>query len=196
MIERVVKSWDWFKERAEGRHTKAWLLILSFTESFIFIIPPDPLLSAIILAGSPRWWYYAIITTVASVVGAIVGYVVGGFFFDTLGTFVINTYSLQNELSLVSSYFEKNTFGVIIFSAITPIPFKIFVLTAGFLKVNFLIFLVASIIGRGLRYGIVSYGTHLLGGKALEIAKKYSTFVTIISVFVFVLYILYIVIKS
>ena len=125
MIEHITKSWEWFSGRAEGAHTKAWLLALSFTESFIFIIPPDPLLSAIILAGSSRWKYYAFITTIASVLGAVLGYLIGVFFFETVGTFIIHTYSLESNFTLVQENFDKNTFGVILFAAVTPIPFKV-----------------------------------------------------------------------
>ena len=193
MIEHFTKSWEWFKERAEGVHTKAWLIILSFTESFIFVIPPDPLLAAIILAGSPRWQYYAAITTVASIAGAIVGYVFGEFFFDTIGAFIIHTYGLTEDFAVVQGYFSDNTFGVILFSAITPIPFKVFVLMAGFLKVNFIAFIVASIIGRGVRYFAIAYAVHAFGERALLVAKKHSTAVTILSFVLFGLYLLYIV---
>ncbi|PIR86311.1 cytochrome B [Candidatus Kaiserbacteria bacterium CG10_big_fil_rev_8_21_14_0_10_43_70] len=193
MIEHITKSWEWFSVRAEGAHTKAWLLALSFTESFIFIIPPDPLLSAIILAGSSRWKYYAFITTIASVLGAVLGYLIGVFFFETVGTFIIHTYSLESNFTLVQENFDKNTFGVILFAAITPIPFKVFVLMAGFLKANFFAFILASILGRGARYALVAFATHKLGGRALTIARRHSMSVTVISFFVFVLYILYIV---
>jgi membrane protein YqaA with SNARE-associated domain len=192
MIGYLHKSWSWFKERAESPHTKGWLLLLSFTESAIFVIPPDPLLAAIILAGSPRWVYYTIITTVASVLGAIFGYILGDFFFDTVGVLLINTYGLGSELEYVQKLFEGNAFGVILFSAITPVPFKIFVLSAGFLKINLVAFLSATILGRGLRYTLVAYTTHALGERALHVARKYSTAVTIVSIIVFAFYILYI----
>ena len=193
MIGHIHKSWEWFKERAEGTHTKAWLLILSFTESFIFIIPPDPLLAAIILAGSPRWVYYVAITTLASVLGAVFGYVIGVFFFDTVGVFLTHTYGLEEEIAVVREYFDGNTFGVMLFAAFTPIPFKVFVLIAGFLKVNFLMFLLASIIGRAGRYVIVAYTTHKLGDRALGVAREYANVITIVSVVLFILYFLHIV---
>jgi len=196
MIGKLTRGWEWFKGRAEGGHTKAWLVALSFTESFIFIIPPDPLLAAIILAGSKRWHYYAAITTIASIAGAAVGYMIGVFFFETFGVFLLNTYGLTDDFTVVQGYFNENTFGVILFSAITPIPFKVFVLMAGFLKVNVIAFIAASIIGRGVRYVAIAYLVHRFGEKALTAAKRHSTLVTILSFSLFVLYVLYIVLKK
>jgi len=189
----IQKGWGWFVERAESTHTKWWLALLSFTEASVFVIPPDPLLAAIILAGSQRWLYWALFTTVISIVGGIAGYILGAFFFDAFGVSFISFYGLQTEFEDLKVYVAEGAFGIILLGALTPLPYKIVVLASGFLKVNFFVFLLASIVGRGLRYGIVSYGTYILRDDALRIAKKYSVHITIASIVVFAIYVLYII---
>lgn len=185
-----TRSTQWFRERAHGAYAKAWLFFLSFSESSFLFIPPDILLIAILLAHSRKWFYYSILTTVASVLGAVFGYAVAVFFFDTIGIKIIHFYNLEVHVDYARLLFNNNAFLVIFTGAFTPIPYKVFVLMAGFLKVNFFIFLVASIIGRGLRYFVVSYAVHLFGKQATVFISRYSAALTvsvIILVAVFIL---------
>ncbi|MCW9054822.1 MAG: VTT domain-containing protein [Candidatus Pacebacteria bacterium] len=174
-----TRSIDWFKQRAHGAYAKAWLFFLSFTESSFLFIPPDILLIAILLAGSRQWMYYGLLTSVASILGAVFGYVVALFFYDTLGIHIVDFYHLKEEVVLAQTLFNNNAFWVIFTAAFTPIPYKVFVLAAGFLKVNFFVFLVASIIGRSLRYIIIAYVVHLLGERAVKLLSRYSIALTI-----------------
>lgn len=185
------RAWYWFAEHAHGAHAKFWLFLISFAESNFFLIPPDPLLAGILLAGSTRWAYYATLTSVASILGAVVGYVVAAFFFDVAGAPVIAFYGLEQEFQVVQSYFDQNTFGVMLFAAFTPIPFKVFVLTAGFLRVDFLLFLLASALGRSARYFLIAFMVHRFGERAISIAKRYSRSVTIAAFVIFAIYIVY-----
>jgi len=194
MIQRIIvwqtHSTEWFRERAHGAYAKAWLFFLSFTESSFLFIPPDILLVAILLVSARQWFYYATLTTVASVLGAVFGYAVAVFFFDTIGIKIIHFYNLEGHIDFARSLFNDNAFWVIFTAAFTPIPYKVFVLAAGFLKVNFFAFLVASIIGRGARFFTVSYTVHLFGKQAVVLISRYSVALTlgvIILIAVFVL---------
>ena len=181
---------EWFKSRAHSAYAKAWLFFFSFTESSFFIVPPDPLLGAILLAGSRQWLYYAVLTTVASILGAIFGYAIAVFFFDTIGVRIIEFYGFGNEMETVRVLFSDNAFWVIFTAAFTPIPYKVFVLAAGFLKINFFTFLVASIVGRGLRYFIIAYAVHVLRDRAAAFLSRYSVAITvavIVAIGVFIL---------
>jgi len=173
------KKWEWFVERAEGAHTKAWLAALSFTESSVFVIPPDPLLIAVVLAGG-RWIYYGLFTALFGIMGAAFGYLLGAFLFDALGAPLVVLYGWEVEIAAVRELFAGGTFLVTLTAAFTPIPFKVFVLTGGFLKVNFFIFLLASAIGRSARYLAVAYATHALGHQAAVLIKRYSILFTIL----------------
>ena len=190
MIAWQTRSTEWFKERAHGAYAKAWLFFLSFSESSFLFIPPDILLVAILLASSRKWFYYATLTTTASVLGAVFGYAIAVFFFDTIGIKIIQFYNLEGYTELARSLFNDNSFWVIFTAAFTPIPYKVFVLASGFFKINFFVFLTASIIGRGLRYFIISYAIHLFGKRATSFLSRYSmalTFAVVILVLVFIL---------
>lgn len=181
-------KWEWFVERAQGVHTKAWLFALSFTESSVFIIPPDPLLIAVLLAGSSRWLYYATLTTVASVLGALFGYILGATFFDLLGEPLIALYGWRDEFLLVQELFSRDAMGILLLAAFTPIPYKVFVLAAGFLSVNPFVFLATAVIGRGVRYFLVAYATHRFGTYAIDLVRRYSTAATIAAVVIIIAY--------
>ena len=185
-----TRSTDWFKVRAHGAYAKAWLFFLSFTESSFLFVPPDILLIAILLVNSRQWFYYATLTMVSSVLGAVFGYAVSVFFFDTIGIKIIHFYNLESQMELVRSLFNKNAFWVILTAAFTPIPYKAFVLAAGFLKINFFTFLVASILGRSLRYSVIAYAVHRFGDRATTFLSRYSislTFGVVILITVFII---------
>ncbi len=194
MIENIIKlqtrSTEWFRERAHGAYAKAWLFFLSFSESSCLFIPPDILLVAILLTGSRQWFHYATLTTIASVLGAVFGYAVAVFFFDTVGIKIIHLYNLEGPMEVVRTLFNNNAFLVIFTAAFTPIPYKVFVLMAGFLKVNFFIFLMASIVGRGLRYFIISYTVRMFGKRATVLLSRYSIAITISILILIVIFIL------
>ncbi len=180
--------------RAHGAHAQAWLVFFSFTESSFLLIAPDLLLVAMLLAGSERWFYFATLTVAASVAGGIFGYVIGAFFFDTVGIRVVEFYGIMDEIESMKVLFDANAFWTIFIAAFTPIPYKVFVLAGGFFKIDFLIFIVASILGRGLRYYIIAYIVHLYGERVARILLRYFNISAIALVVLTVLYILYIVI--
>lgn len=177
-------SWQWFKERAHGTHAKTWLAALSFSESSFFVIPPDILLVAILLAGSSRWIYYASFTTIVSVVGAVFGYVVGALFYDTLGIRIVELYSLEEEFHYVGNLFDNNAPWVIFLAAFTPIPYKVFVLSAGFFKIHFFLFILVSIVGRGTRYFLIAYLVHAFGEHVTRMFVRYSNIATAVVVII------------
>ena len=180
----------WFKERAQGAYAKAWLFFLSFSESSFLFIPPDVLLIAILLAHSRKWFHYALLTTVASVLGAVFGYAVAVFFFDTIGINIIEFYNLSENINSARVLFNNNAFLVIFTGAFTPIPYKVFVLMAGFLKINFFVFLMASIVGRGLRYVVIAYAVHIFGKRSVVFISRYSVALTVGVVILFTVFIL------
>lgn len=174
------KWWKWFEARAHGTQAKAWLALLSFTESSFFLIPPDLFLIAILMAGSERWVYYAALTTIASVLGGIFGYFLGYFFYDTIGSTVIDFYNLSAHVEKASNLFDDNTFLVMFTAAFTPIPYKVFVLLGGFFKVTIVQFLLASILGRGMRFFIVAFLMHRFGEGFTRVALKHLDIFTLL----------------
>lgn len=187
-MEWLKKTKTWFIERAHTAHAKAWLILLTASEAIFFPIPVDPLLVAILLVNSAKWLRYAFITAVASVVGAFIGYFAGLFFFDFIGQPIISFYNLQDQFDYVQSILNDGVFFFTLVSAIVPIPFKIFVLAAGFTKANLFLFILAAILGRGARYFGVAYITHRFGAQAVTITKRYTLPLTVVGATVILLY--------
>src|SRR3989344_7527998 len=106
MLEYIAgvrdRSWAWFKERAHGKHAIFWLCALAFSEAIISPIVPETLLVAMLLAGSQRWRFFSAITSLASIAGGIVGYMIGMFLFQTIGAGLISLYGLEEAFSAAS----------------------------------------------------------------------------------------------
>lgn len=174
------KMWRWFCARVHTTHAKVWLAVISFTESSFFIIPPDVLLIAMLLAKNSNWRYLALLTTVASVAGAMFGYIIGAFFFSSFGESIITFYGLEHAFIQVGDWFDRFAFSVMFIAAFTPIPFKVFVLAGGFFKINFFAFLIASIIGRGARFFLVAWVTARYGERTIKACMRFADVLTIV----------------
>ncbi len=176
------KAWEWFQARAASKHAEAWLASLSFSESSFFLIPPDALLIPMLAAGAGRWVRLAIITTVASVSGAVFGYLMGHFFFEQVAQPIIVMYGLTEEFAHVGALYAQGTFIIVLLAAFTPIPYKVFVLAGGFFGVPFLPFLVASIVGRGARFFLIAWLAHRFGPRAAELFLAHFKIATVVVV--------------
>jgi membrane protein YqaA with SNARE-associated domain len=176
------RTWEWFRQRAAGRHAEMWLAILSFTESSVFLIPPDVLLIAMLSAGATRWKRLALLTTVASLAGAVFGYVLGYAVFESIGRFIVELYGLEEEFATVGQLYTQSTFFVVLIAAFTPIPFKVFVLAGGFFSVPFMPFMLGSLVGRGARFYLVAFLAHRYGPRAAELFIRNFNFITVIAV--------------
>lgn len=191
MEERLRRAHGWFAKKADTAHARIWLAAFSFTESSIFFIPPDPLLAAMVFVHKDRWVTYTVLTAIASIVGAVFGYVVGAVLFETVGIRIVELYSLQEYMESATMLIESSVFIFTLTAAFTPIPFKVAVLAAGFTKANFVAFFVATVVGRGARYAIVGYVAKVFGENAERIMKRFWLFATIVGIVILVLYALY-----
>lgn len=147
------------------RQKIVWLSLISFVESSFFPIPPDPFLMFAVINKPNNWKRYFWIVTVFSVLGGMFGYLIGAFFFDLVGARLIEFYSLESQFELVFELFAKYSFMIVFVSAFTPIPYKIFTIASGLFGINFLAFVIASFVGRSLRFLIVAYLMKVFGEK-------------------------------
>ena len=182
---------------ASHKSSKYFLGFISFIESFIFPIPPDIFIIPMTIAKRDQWARIALIATVASVLGACLGYFIGYVFFNEIGIKIFELYGVDNALFLkekVSS--DGGTIAWITLLAIagfTPVPFKLLTITSGFVHFNLLYFVIVSFVTRGLRFFIVAF---LIGnfGPAMKkiIEKKLITvsiiFSIILAIFAFFVY--------
>ncbi len=155
-----MKVFGWLYDRvllwSKHRRAPAILTGLSFSESIFFPIPPDVMLAPMAMTQPHRAWYFAFLTTVASVVGGIVGYWLGYFAFEPLVLPLVEWAGYQDKLARVTDWFQAYGFWIIFIAGFSPLPYKLFTVTGGMLQVMFLPFVLGSLISRGLRFFIVA----------------------------------------
>ena len=151
---------------AEHRYASHYLFFLSVAESSFFPIPPDVMLAPMCLAKPSKSFSYALITTVGSVLGGIIGYCIGFFSFELVEP-LIESIGYAHKFDVVKEWFDNWGFWAILVAGFSPIPYKVFTVTAGLLGMYFLPFVLASIIGRGARFYLVAYLVSL-GGDGLR----------------------------
>lgn len=173
---------DWVLRHSRGAKAKWTLFLVSFSESSFFLIPPDVILIAILVTAPKKYLYYAGLTTVASVLGALFGYLIGFFFFETIGQWVVTLYSLEEEMIYVGELFARNAFWAIFVSAFTPVPYKVFTIGAGFFRIDLFVFILASILGRGLRFLIIGLFMNRFGPTMGRMMYRYFNYLALIFV--------------
>ena len=156
------KALAWSKHR----HASKYLAILSFAESSFFPIPPDVMLAPMALSQPKKAFHFALLTTIASVLGGILGYGIGYFLFDSIAGWLETTHYWGKYLQ-AEQWFNDWGFWAIFVAGFSPIPYKVFTIAAGALQMLFLPFVVASLIGRGARFFLVAM-LLAMGGKKLE----------------------------
>ncbi|WP_284298173.1 YqaA family protein [Thalassotalea loyana] len=161
------KLYEWTMQWAEHKFAPRALAFLTFIESIIFPIPPDVLLAPMVLSKPEKAWNFATIATVSSVLGGALGYLLGAWMFEPIIEPVINQLGWAHKLEQVMLWFEQWGVWVVFIAGFSPIPYKLFTVSAGFLGLAFIPFLIASTIGRGMRFFLVA-GLIKLGGKEME----------------------------
>ncbi len=142
-----------------SRQQKApyYLSLLSFLESFILPFPPpDVMLAPMALARPARALYFAGLTLVFSVLGGLVGYLIGAFLFDLAQPFIVD-WGYQARFETVTDWFERWGFWAVLVAGFSPVPYKVFTIAAGVLNLAIIPFLLASIIGRGTRFFLLAW---------------------------------------
>jgi membrane protein YqaA with SNARE-associated domain len=158
---------------ASHKRAPYFLAGVSFVESSIFPIPPDVMLVPMVLGKPLQAWYYAFISTVASVLGGLFGYMLGYFAFDAFGSVIIEYFGYEAQYSQVVGWFTTYGWIAVLVAAITPIPYKVFTLAAGALRMPILGFVLASIIGRAIRFFLVAALVKTVGKKLEAKLLKY-----------------------
>jgi membrane protein YqaA with SNARE-associated domain len=151
---------------AKHRHAPWYLSGLSFAESSFFPIPPDVMLAPMSLANPARAWWFAGITTVASVIGGLFGYLIGLFAFDLVEPLIRSAGYWPKYLE-TKEWFDRWGFWAVFLAGFSPIPYKIFTISAGVISMSLVPFMLASLIGRGSRFFLVS-ALMAWGGERME----------------------------
>jgi membrane protein YqaA with SNARE-associated domain len=141
--------------KAAHPHAVWWLALFAFVEASFFPIPPHPLLGIMCLAEPKKAIRFAMIATFASVLGGLLGYAIGYFLYETLGTQLLALLGLTESFPKAACYLREYGAEIIMIKGATPIPFKLLTITAGFIAMPLLVFIGASIISRAISFMIV-----------------------------------------
>ena len=177
---------------AAHKSSKYYLAAVSFIESSFFPIPPDVMVIPMVISKKNDFFQIFLITTLFSVLGGILGYFIGAFFFD-FGMEVMTFYGYENELSnLKNSLINSEGFyawlGILFLAGFTPLPYKVFTIASGLIGFNILIFILISLISRGLRFFIISYLSFKFGHLFTQFMEKHgSKWFTIIGILIVII---------
>ncbi|HOP86393.1 MAG TPA: YqaA family protein [Syntrophorhabdaceae bacterium] len=176
----IRRMYDWILHWAKTPYGTPALFILAFTESSFFPIPPDVLLIALCLSIPTRSFYYALICSIGSVLGGAFGYLIGLTFMDTIGMKILSIYGFQGQYQYVQQLYMKYDAWAVGIAGFTPIPYKVFTISAGAFKISFNVFMIASIISRSLRFFLVAGLIYIFGNPIKIFIDKYFNLLTII----------------
>jgi len=187
---------------AGHKSSKYYLAVVSFVESSFFPIPPDVMVIPMVISKKNDFIKIFLITTIFSVMGGMLGYLIGAFFFE-FGAHIMNFYGYEDKLSnikqnLVNSQGFYAWLGILFLAGFTPLPYKVFTIASGLIGFNFFIFIFISLISRGLRFFIVSYLSYKFGDLFNEFMNKHgSKWFTIIGILIVIIgLIIYLIFKS
>jgi membrane protein YqaA with SNARE-associated domain len=169
--------YDWTLRLAGHRHAMRSLAVVSFCESSFFPIPPDVMVVPMVLARRDQAYLIATVCTVSSVAGAILGYAIGYFLYDSVGQWLIDVYHMGARLEGLRALYAEWGAAVILIKGLTPIPFKLVTIASGFFAFNFPLFLLLAAITRGARFFAIAWLLKRYGAPMQEFIEKRVTLI-------------------
>lgn len=149
-----------------------WLFAIAFIESSFFPIPPDVMLIPMILAAPKKAWSIAGVATVGSVIGAYLGYAIGFYFFQMIAEPLLNFYGYLEKFNSFKDLYNQYGAWIVFGAGITPFPYKIITIASGVVHMNLIVFTIASIIARGMRFFLVAWLLKKYGETMREFIEK------------------------
>lgn len=180
------RLYDWLMHMAADGRAPWALAMVSFMESSFFPIPPDVMLVPMVLSRREKAWWYATIATVASVIGGLLGYAIGYFFYEGIGLPILKFYGKEHALDSFIAFVHDYGVEAVIIKGMTPIPFKVVTIAAGVAKMDLLSFIGASIVARAMRFYLVAALLYFFGQPIREFIERRLTLVTTVFVVVLV----------
>ena len=165
--------YHWTLSLAQSRHAPLALGLIAFAESSFFPIPPDALLVPMSVAQPKKAWTYALICTLGSVLGGILGYAIGALLFDSVGQWLINLYGYGEKMGALKTFYDEYGAWFILLKGLTPIPFKLVTIVSGVLHYNFPLFVLLCLVTRGARFFILALLMNKFGEPIKAALEKY-----------------------
>ncbi len=175
----IRRAYDWVLSWAHSPYGMAALFGLAFAESSFFPIPPDVLLIALALSRPSKAFLFAAVCSAGSVLGGMLGYGIGFYFMELVGHNIIALYGLADKFEYIQELYRHYDAWAVGIAGFTPIPYKAFTITAGAFKINFLVFVGASLVSRSLRFFLVSLLIYRYGSPIKGFIDKYFNILTV-----------------
>ena len=157
-----------------------WMSAVSFAESSFFPLPPDIMLVPMCLSEPKKLWRYTNICALASLIGGLFGYAVGFYLFESVGRLIIDFYNAQDSFQRFQDMFAEFGPWFLILKGVTPIPYKLLTITAGFAHLDLTVFILCSIVARFSRFYMIAILLHFYGPQVRDIIEKRLMLVTTI----------------
>lgn len=169
----MLKSlYDWTMRAAAHKNAVPSLFGVSFVESSFFPIPPDVMLIPMVLAERMKAWYFALVATVGSVLGGVFGYLIGYFLFDAVGQPMLELYGYAEKFEKFASQYNDYGAWIVFIFGVTPFPYKVITIASGATGLNLIVFLIASVASRGLRFFVVAALLYWFGPPIRDFIEK------------------------
>lgn len=169
MLRRL---YDWCIAAADKPHAVWMLGIVSFAESSFFPVPPDVMLIPMSLAQPKRAWFFALVCTVTSVTGGVLGYAIGALLYDSIGGWIIQLYGYGDKVEQFRAAYAEYGAWIILLKGFTPIPYKLVTITSGFAGYSLFFFVLFSVITRGARFYLLAFLLNRYGSRARAIIEE------------------------
>lgn len=182
----IKKLYDAVLGWADKKHSLYALSTVSFLEASVFPFPPDPLLMTLCLGKPKRSFLFALFCSLFSVIGAILGYLIGLSLWEVGQDFFFSYILKKSAFEYVETLYQQNSFIAILTAAFTPIPYKVFTIAAGVFKISLFNLIIASAIGRSGRFFFEAGLIYFFGPKIKKFIDRYFNIITIIVAFIII----------
>ena len=170
--------YTWMMRQAAGPHAERALAVVAFLESSVFPVPPDAMIVPMVLARPQAAWRTAAIATAGSVVGGLLGYLIGYALLGTVGEWVIRVYGLGDRIAAFQAAYAQWGLWIILIKGLTPIPYKLVTIASGIAHFNLGVFIIASLVTRGARFFLVAALLRAYGTPIRDFIERRLTLVT------------------
>lgn len=164
--------YNWVLKLAASKHAEPWLFGISFAESSFFPIPPDVMLAPMCFARPERAYRYALVCTIASVLGALLGYAIGYWLFESVGSAIISVFGYGGKEEELRAQYAEYGVWIIFIKGVTPIPFKLVTIVSGAMAFSIPIFIAACVATRGVRFFVVAWLFKTFGPTLAPVIEK------------------------
>ena len=169
MLRRL---YNWTLSLAAGPRANVALGAVSFIESSVFPLPPDLLLIPMVIAKREKAWYLALLCTITSVVGGLLGYFIGSVLFHEIAEPILSFYGYLDKFDEFSRLFNEWGWWFVFFAGLTPFPYKVITIASGVTGLSLPIFMLSSVVSRGIRFFVVSALLYFFGPPIRDFIEK------------------------